>query len=441
MSLLPQALISNFSNRVTGGQESNNQRDHNHDPDLIGPPLLTIVQTTRSHKRGKVINYSEDLMLSDIIMEEDDDVDDDDNNNNTNTLNISTLNNHNENDSYLDDETAHSNNTNLKRTYPPFPDLDIPVDNTNFLKFAKIRETFRKGKYFEPYSTVVDFSKFDPKNNNSIYNKSIDAQYTADKTDVNDSTTVNKESNCNSSALVPIKLDFETAQGYKINDFFTWNLNDPLTPEDFVKIYLIDLGVSPSSSITVFNTLYNTILKSIESQLQEYGPLAHVVLPEIHVVVNLTCHIGQSFFEDNFQWNLGGSTETGTDVHGVYKDIPSSSITPEQYAEIVVSDLGLQREFVGLISFSLHEVILKLKKRILEGGINEINSHLYNGAAFGYVAGVRLDVNGLGNSWCPKVEVLTEWEMEKREIEKERNYRRLSRRRKMVDELETSLRI
>ncbi|KGK35070.1 hypothetical protein JL09_g5772, partial [Pichia kudriavzevii] len=45
----------------------------------------------------------------------------------------------------------------------------------------------------------------------------------------------------------------------------------------------------------------------------------------------------------------------------------------------------------------------------------------------GYVQGLRYDVRKYGEEFVPSVEKLSEWEIEKRETEKERNLRRRKR--------------
>ena len=176
--------------------------------------------------------------------------------------------------------------------------------------------------------------------------------------------------------------------------------------------------------------LHSQIVSSINEQLQEYETVAAVVVPDLQVIVNLTCSLDNRLYEDNFQWNLN-----------------DKSISPEKFAEIVVQDLGLPRDFMPAIAHAHHEYLLRVKKEWLEGHLNQ--EHVPNGAAFGFLSGIRLDVDELGVSWCPKVEVLTQEEIQKREIEKERNLRRLKREsdrmhrrgRRRVDDLETTMRI
>ena len=90
---------------------------------------------------------------------------------------------------------------------------------------------------------------------------------------------------------------------------------------------------------------------------------------------------------------------------------------------------------------------MKIKKDWVDGHL--IQDHVPNDAAFGYLSGIRLDIDELGSNWCPRVEILTKEEIQKREIEKERNLRRLKREtdrlsrrgRRRLDDLETTMRM
>ncbi|CCH62085.1 hypothetical protein TBLA_0G01390 [Henningerozyma blattae CBS 6284] len=304
------------------------------------------------------------------------------------------LNNNNNTDDANDQITQ--SNTNqllmedelLKKSLPDIKDQDELI---NILRYPKIRATFSQSKIATPY-----------------------------RLDISPELSMNQQE----QIIIPINLNIEHGD-HTIIDSFTWNVNDhSLTPEEFATIYIRDLDFSNSSS------LHSQIVSSINEQIQEYETVASVMVPDLHVIINLTCSLENKMYEDNFQWNL-------TD----------KSLSPEIFAEIVVQDLGLTREFMPLISNALHEYILKVKKEWLEGQLNQ--DHVPNGAAFGYLSGLRLDIDELGANWCPRVEELTQEEIQKREIEKERNLRRLKRDadrmgrrgRRRLDNLETSLRL
>ncbi|CUS22900.1 LAQU0S07e02674g1_1 [Lachancea quebecensis] len=337
-------------------------------------PFFITAQPSRGHKRAKVVNYAE--FETDLLEEfvEDDAKD------------LNGKEEENGKPAISAEELANEN---------ALPDLDSQDDPTNILKYPRIRETFLQSRIATPYKI------------------SISPQDATQPVPI----------------IIPIRLNVEH-NGHKIIDFFTWNLNDhSLTPEQFAAIYCQDLD------FPVTSVVHSQISTSISEQLQEYSTLASVTVPDLHVIINLTCNLDSKMYEDNFEWDLN-----------------DQSLTPEQFANSVVQDLGLTREFAPAIAHALHESLLRVKKDWLEGHISP--DQVANGAAFGYLSGIRLDVDALGVSWCPKVEVLSQWEIEKREIEKERNLRRLKResakvedrssrrsRKRRVDDLETTLRL
>ncbi|SCU87568.1 LAFA_0E07536g1_1 [Lachancea sp. 'fantastica'] len=337
-------------------------------------PCFITGQPTRGHKRSKVVNYAEfetDL-LEEFVDEEGKDLNGKEDENGKPVVSAEDLANEN-----------------------ALPDLDSQEDPTNILKYPRIRETFLQSKVAAPYKVALS-----------------------------------KQTNAHlAPVIIPIRLNVEH-NGHKVIDFFTWNLNDQsITPDQFAAIYCQDLDFPVTAAVC------GQISASITEQLQEYSTLASVVVPDLHVIINLTCNLDDKMYEDNFEWDLNDQT-----------------LTPELFASTVVQDLGLTREFAPAISHALHEALLRVRKDWLEGHLSP--DQIENGAAFGYLSGIRLSVDSLGADWCPKVEVLSQWEIEKREIEKERNLRRLKResakvedrlsrrsRKRRVDDLETTMRI
>lgn len=218
--------------------------------------------------------------------------------------------------------------------------------------------------------------------------------------------------NLNSSTeeiLIPIRIDLEYNSN-RVVDFFMWNLNESLiTPEQFALIMCQDMDLP---------THYQTsITNSIKSQIEEYTNFVTTQLPkdiDIHVIINISCNLDKNLYEDKFEW-----------------DLTNDSLTPEMFAKYVVMDLGLPLEFLPAISHALHESILKLKKDCVDGRLPQ---EIFNQSAFGYEGGIRLDHETLGAGWVPFVEELSQWEIEKREIEKERNSRRMKRESMRVDD-------
>lgn len=204
--------------------------------------------------------------------------------------------------------------------------------------------------------------------------------------------------------LIPVKISIDVENNYRVIDFFMWNVNEEVvSPEDFAMITCNDLGVAVGYSTTIANTIRNYV--------HEYRSLANVKLPTdsgIHVIMNLSVALDKQLYEDKFEW-----------------DLSSNELTPEAFAKSVVQDLGLSGEFYPAIAHSLHETILRMKREMSEGHL--FPTEVDNMAAYGAEAGWRIDQETLGDEWAPTVERLSPEEIEKREIERERNIRRLKR--------------
>ena len=201
--------------------------------------------------------------------------------------------------------------------------------------------------------------------------------------------------------LVPIRLNLEY-ENYRITDFLLWNANEEvITPEAFATITCTDMDL-PQNFIP-------QIASTIRNQLSDYASVANVTLPAemgFHVIINLNVNLNKQLYEDKFEWDLG------------------SDITPQAFAKSVVQDLGLYGEFYPAIAHALYEVLYRMKREALEGHLPQ---EIENYAAFGGDAGWRVDQEMLGEEWAPTVETLSQEEIEKREIERGRNNRRLKR--------------
>lgn len=202
--------------------------------------------------------------------------------------------------------------------------------------------------------------------------------------------------------LIPLKIEIDS-DPYKVVDYMMWNMNETLiTPEQFALITCQDLDLP--------NSFQQLIASSIKTQIEEYTTLSAVQIPsniDLHVIIDLSCNLHNQLYEDKFEWDLTDET-----------------VTPEIFAKYVVMDLGLPLEFLPAIAHSLHEAILRSKKDFLEGRLPQ---ELDNKSAFGYQGGIRLDQDTLGIDWSPTVEVLSQEEIQKRQVEKIRNSRRLKR--------------
>ncbi|ODQ49737.1 SNF5-domain-containing protein [Saitoella complicata NRRL Y-17804] len=199
--------------------------------------------------------------------------------------------------------------------------------------------------------------------------------------------------------LIPIRLDLNLGE-FKFKDTFMWNMNEELiSPDAFAMILCADLSIPPA----IFASQIST---QIRTQIEEYAPLASINLPpeaDLRAIVDISLHLSRHLFTDKFEWDLTGDG----DVYG--------------WTKRICEDLGVTGEWVGAICHAVHEQLLQLKKTACEGGLP---AEVDNDAPYGAEAGVRVDQDGLGALWAPKVEVLSREEVEKRDGDRDRVVRR-----------------
>lgn len=208
--------------------------------------------------------------------------------------------------------------------------------------------------------------------------------------------------------LIPIRLNLDV-EHFKVTDFFLWNVNEPsLTPEQFAIITCQDLDLPVGYTSTISN--------AIKAQITEYATLSTVKLaPDMRVVIDLSMNIAMDLYEDKFEWDLG-----------------TSELSVVGFAQTVTADMGLSTEFMPAIAHALQEAILRAKRDILEGR----PPHDKNQVLPGQESGLRYDPEELGESWTPKVLTLTQGEIERREMERERMIRRMKRESARMSEIE-----
>lgn len=205
--------------------------------------------------------------------------------------------------------------------------------------------------------------------------------------------------------LVPIRLSFDV-EHYKVVDFFLWDVKDPsLTPEQFAILTCQELELPVGYTSNIVN--------AIKSQLTDYAELASIKIPEdasLHVIVNLSINLDKELFEDKFEW-----------------DLSSQELSPSAFAKTIVADLGLSREFWPAITHALYEQILGMKRAVFVDGTlldadNEVAPY-----AKGRDAGLRQLTGDSAEYWTPTLETMSQADMEKREMERERMIRRMKR--------------
>ncbi|KAJ3304054.1 Snf5- protein 1 [Kappamyces sp. JEL0829] len=140
--------------------------------------------------------------------------------------------------------------------------------------------------------------------------------------------------------LVPITLDLEL-EGYKIQDSFTWNLNEQsITVEKFAEYMCDDLQLPHQH-------LVNSIARNIHGQLEDFKKYFMAndvpVAQDTRTIIRLDITVGKVQLRDRFEWDL------------------ASDMSPEVFASILASDLQLGGEFVTLIAHSIREQTHKIK--------------------------------------------------------------------------------
>ncbi|KAI0202416.1 hypothetical protein F4808DRAFT_75333 [Astrocystis sublimbata] len=163
----------------------------------------------------------------------------------------------------------------------------------------------------------------------------------------------------------------------------------------------------------------DTPSKVVPSHLQEVTATATPITADsddynpddrYRCIVNLNVNLSSEVYVDKFEWSL---------LH------PPG--TAEAFAKVTCADLGLSGEWVPALTHAIYEAVLRLKKEACEAGGLVTGSEITNDAAHGADAGWRYDPEQLGDGWEPKMELLSREEIEKREIDREREIRRLRR--------------
>ncbi|OCH92628.1 SNF5-domain-containing protein [Obba rivulosa] len=255
------------------------------------------------------------------------------------------------------------------------------------------------------------------------------------------------------TSLVPIRVEFET-DTHRIRDCFVWNLHEDLIkPEAFARTFCADLDLP-------MNPWAELVANQIRAQLEEHEGVASLDLgadyymnidadgenvsgeevPECRVILSIDVQIAGYHLLDHIEWDL------------------LSPLTPEAFSTKLCAELGLAGEAIPLIAHAVHEELVKHKRDAIEWGVIGGDTREAEDPAADRPrdkSGLSLlkDKTGLGLSWgrAPKdgrgpkslksvwrdwaeaeefrtrFEVLTQEEVERRELERERASRRLRR--------------
>ncbi|KAI9443607.1 hypothetical protein H4582DRAFT_2054581 [Lactarius indigo] len=248
-----------------------------------------------------------------------------------------------------------------------------------------------------------------------------------------------------SVALVPIRVEFEM-DTHRIRDCFVWNSHELLvTPEQLARTFCADLVLPPAPWA-------DTVAAQIRAQLEDQDGVGSMELavdgggengdeiPECRVILSIDVQVDNHHLLDHIEWDL------------------RSGLTPEEFTHQLCLDLGLAGEAEPLIAHAVHEELMKHKKDAIEWGViggfpMEQAASAEDGSKDKSGLGVMKDKTGLGlgwgwtpkegrgprilrsvwRDWAEAEEFKTQWEMlsqeevERREIERERASRRLRR--------------
>lgn len=148
-------------------------------------------------------------------------------------------------------------------------------------------------------------------------------------------------------------------------------------------------------------------------------PTASILNPDdtYRCIVNLSIYLKTKHYTDRLEWSL---------LHP-----PGLA---EMFAKRTCADLGLAGEWVPAITHAMYEAVLKLKKEACErGGLMsayEIDNDTLEDREAGWRFGLRplgVTPEEGGSDWEPRLETLSKEEMEKRELDRERQVRRVRR--------------
>ncbi|KAL7308816.1 Chromatin structure remodeling complex protein sfh1 [Mucor circinelloides] len=207
-----------------------------------------------------------------------------------------------------------------------------------------------------------------------------------------------------SEMLVPVRLDIDMDE-VKLRDVFLWNMNEQyLTPEMFAELLCEDLQLE-------YHKFAKPIAESIRAQILDFESIQESELPNGGsnqvVEINLDLQIGKVNLRDRFEWDLN--------------NIKTNA--PEIFSKQLASELGLGGEYVNIIAHGIRDQLFRHRKRLVEEfeGLDRRHSPSESVLESGY----RKITDA--TKWAPKLEVLSNDELEKLLIAQERNIRRLRR--------------
>jgi chromatin structure-remodeling complex subunit SFH1 len=184
-------------------------------------------------------------------------------------------------------------------------------------------------------------------------------------------------------------------------------------PEQPQPIELTTLTNGQAKSLFPEVPPFNSITATAE--IPSYFSAAESPDDTYRCIITLSINLLSQLYTDKFEWSL---------LH------PPG--TAEKFSTLTCAELGLNGEWAATMTHAIYEAVLRLKKEACESG------GLVGGAGSGMEidnmaadpltgAGWRFDNETLAAEWEPKLETLRKDEIERREVERERQMRRLRR--------------
>ncbi|KAF9343255.1 SWI/SNF chromatin-remodeling complex subunit, partial [Mortierella sp. AD094] len=224
--------------------------------------------------------------------------------------------------------------------------------------------------------------------------------------------------------LVPIRLEIDI-DGLVLRDTFTWNLHESLiTPEHFAEVLCEDLQFPVQQFAP-------QVSRSIREQIQDYHlpALSVSATPpgdnvqaaqddsrssqELRILIKIDITVANTSLVDQFEW-----------------DISCPNNDPEQFAEILASELGLGGEFRTAIAHSIREQVQTHTKCLNLIGYNYDGSSVHDedlrSSFLPKISSILRDEEAV-EQFTPILEKLTEPEIDKLERDRERDKRRKRR--------------
>ncbi|SGZ39489.1 uncharacterized protein HGUI_01689 [Hanseniaspora guilliermondii] len=385
VELPPQAFITNFHNRIrntvsteytddnTVGLYINNSSHNTHNTDVFANELSTVGSRRATTRRR--INYSEDNFNKYDDLESDVDYESEEEETTVKKRKIDTEVLEQEYYKHVkdildpknEDEEIEEDSDGVQADFPSFDD---PLTENNFTKFKYIKDSIINGKLTRKYSDIFDVQ--------------------ISKVNVHEG---DRESGLDykGNRQVPIKLIFNDPNHYTNSfiDYVLWNINDTsISIQDFLKLYLHDLQIEHNES------LFHKLKDGMIQQIEKYQVAARLpVKQDLVAMIKLDCFLGRQNLTDTLYLNLRDDTFNLNDI-----------------CESICADLGLKREWLSILSYTILKKVLDIKLHI-------INDDLEDGILLSQedlMLALRLDFESLGQEYQPVVTNMTKTEMEKK---------------------------